>query len=130
MPGTGTVGEGLVYVKTGEDATLSGTILSNAFTKFGEGALNLTGSTTVLSELSVQGGTLKLGSGGFTSRMNSELNINAGATLDLNGSKISIETLGSNNRQVAGINVGGSVTNTSLTTSTLDVASPISGTLG
>ena len=127
-PGTGTVGEGLVYVKTGENATISGTTLANAFTKFGSGSLTLSGNASVLSDLSVQEGTLMLGSNGLTTRMNSELNINAGATLDLNGSKIAVETLGANNRLVATSAVGGAVTNSSGTLSVLNVASPVTGT--
>ncbi len=41
-PGTGTTAEGLVYVKTGESAVLSGNVTANAFTKFGSGTLTLT----------------------------------------------------------------------------------------
>lgn len=126
-PGAGTVGEGLIYVKTGENAIVSGNVTSNALTKFGRGTLTLGSGTSVLSELSVQDGTLKIGSGGLTSRMNSELNVNAGATLDLNGNSIAVETIGANNRQVAGINVGGSITNTGGAAS-LGMAGPIAST--
>lgn len=127
--GAGTLGEGLVYVKTGENAAITGAVTSNAFTKFGSGTLTL-GNASILSELSVQDGTLKIGAGGLTSRMNTELNINAGATLDLNGNSITVETLGANNRSVGttGIaSVGGSVTNTGAL-STLEVGSPVTGT--
>lgn len=128
-PGTGTPGEGLVYVKTGETTTLSGNLLANALTTFGRGTLTLAGNTSVLGDVSVQDGTLRLGSSLF-SRMNSELNINAGATFDLNGFSIAVETIGSNNRQVTGtgggVNFGGSIT--SATPATLHVAGPQSST--
>ena len=61
LPGTGTTGEGLVYVKDGENATISGNLLANAFTKFGRGTLTLSGSGAIHGEVSVQNGTLKLG---------------------------------------------------------------------
>ncbi len=122
-------GEALLYVKSGEDATISGSVMAGSVTKFGSGTLTMAGGTTVSGDVSVQNGTLKLGGAGITSRMNSEININAGATLDLNGTSIAVETIGSNNRQVAGINVGGSITNSNVgTTATLAMASPISST--
>jgi hypothetical protein len=82
-PGTGTTGEALVYVKDSENATISGTVLANAFTKFGRGTLTLSGGGAVHGDVSVQSGTLKLGATNPLSRMNSELNIGSGATLDL-----------------------------------------------
>lgn len=125
-PGTGIPSEGLVYVKAGESATVSGNVTSNAFTKFGAGTLTLSGaSNMVAGDLSIQDGILRVGSAGALSRLNTELNVNSGATLDLNGQNVAFETIGSNNRQVAGANVGGSVTNTSGTTSTLMVAGPV-----
>lgn len=127
-PGTGTVGEGLIYVKEGENASLTGNVTANALTKFGRGTLTLGSGTSVLGDLSIQEGTLKLSGTGLTSRMNSELNINAGATLDLNGSSIAAETIGANNRQVAGIDVGGQITNSSGTASVLGVSSPVNST--
>lgn len=125
-PGTGTPGEGLVYVKSGANATISGGITANAFTKFGNGTLTLSGSNAIAGDISVQSGTLKLGSANVFSRMNSELNINAGATLDLNGFSGTIETIGSNNRLVANALIGGTITNTSGTSATLAMAGPIS----
>ncbi len=128
-PGTGTPGEALVYVKTGETAALSGTVLANALTTFGRGTLTLGDRTTVLGDISVQDGTLRLG-GPVVSRMDSELNINSGATLDLNGNSIAVETIGSNNRQVTGtgggVNFGGSIT--SGPSATLSMAGPQSST--
>lgn len=122
-------GEALLYVKGGEDATISGSVMAGSVTKFGSGTLTMSGGTTVSGDVSVQNGTLKLGGAGITSRMNSEININAGATLDLNGTSIAVETIGSNNRQVGGINVGGSITNSNVgTTATLAMESPISST--
>lgn len=125
-PGTGTPGEGLVYVKTGENAVLAGNVTSNAFTKYGRGTLTIGGSASVLGELSVQDGTLKAGSAQAFSRLNSELNINAGATFDLNGYHAGFETIGANNRQVATANVGGTITNSSATTAALMMAGPVS----
>jgi autotransporter-associated beta strand protein len=122
--GTGTLAEGLVYVKTGETATISGNVTANAFTKFGKGTLVLSGSNTVTGDVSVQEGTLRLNGGSPFSRMNSELNINAGASLDLNGNSVSVETIGGNNRTIATAPVGGSITNTGAA-STLAVASPV-----
>lgn len=128
-PGTGLPGEALVYVKTGETATLSGTVLASAITTFGRGTLTLAGNTAVLGDVSVQDGTLRLG-GAVFSRMDSELNINSGATLDLNGNSIAVETLGSNNRQVTGtgggVSFGGSITSGSA--ATLSMAGPQSST--
>lgn len=128
-PGIGTPGEGLVYTKTGENATLSGTVMANALTTFGRGTLTLAGNATVLGDVSVQDGTLRL-SGAVFDRMNSELNINSGATLDLNGTTIAVETIGSNNRQVTGtgggVNFGGSITSASA--ATLSMAGPQSST--
>lgn len=122
-------GEALLYVKGGEDATISGSVMAGSVTKFGSGTLTMNGGATVSGDVSVQNGTLKLGGTGITSRMNSEININAGATLDLNGTSVAVETIGSNNRQVGGINVGGSITNSNLgTTATLAMQSPISST--
>ncbi len=126
-PGTGIPGEALVYVKTGESAVLSGNVTSNAFTKFGRGTLTLSGATSVLGELSVQEGTLKVGNSLSLNRLNSELNLNAGATLDLNGANVGVESIGSNNRQIAGANVGGTITNgNSSMVSTLMMAGPVS----
>lgn len=125
-PGTGTTAEGLVYVKTGESAVLSGNVTANAFTKFGSGTLTLTGANMISGDLSVQDGIVRIGSAGALSRLNTELNINEGATLDLNGFNVAVETLGNNNRQVATTSLGGRVTNTSGTTGTLMMAGPIS----
>ncbi|MBX7209625.1 MAG: autotransporter-associated beta strand repeat-containing protein [Verrucomicrobiaceae bacterium] len=132
-PGTGTPAEGLVYVKEGENAALSGKLLANAFTKFGRGTLTLSGGGAVLGDVSIQDGTVKVGATNPLSRMDSELNINSGATLDLNGNSIAVETLGSNNRQVTGtgggVNFGGSVTNAAGgSAATLSMAGPQSST--
>ncbi len=126
-PGTGTPGEALVYVKTGETAVLSGAVTSNAFTKFGDGSLTLSGNNMITGDLSVQDGTLLLSGTNPLSRLNTELNINAGATLDLNGTQIGVETLGNNNRTVSAnlAQVGGVVTNTSGIQSSLAVAGAI-----
>jgi autotransporter-associated beta strand protein len=124
-PGTGTVAEGLVYVKSGETATISGNITANAFTKFGNGTLVLGGTNQIAGDVSIQAGTLRLGGGSPFSVMNSELNLNAGATLDLNGTNVTVETLGGNNRAVNADNlgvVGGRVTNTGGTQATLAIA--------
>ena len=131
--GAGNLAEALVYVKSGENATLSGSVVSNFFTKFGAGSLTLSGNNTILGDVSVQTGTLRLGSGNAFSRMNSELNINAGATLDLNGNTAVVETIGGNNRIVgvstaAGTPVGGTITNSSLSPATLAVQAPVNST--
>ncbi|MFY7950522.1 MAG: beta strand repeat-containing protein, partial [Gemmatimonas sp.] len=122
-------GEALLFVKSGENAVISGNVLAGNLTKFGDGTLTLSGSGAVLGDVNVQDGTLKLGASNPFSRLNSELNINSGATLDLNGGSVAVETLGANNRQVTGtgggVNFGGSITNTSGTASTLAVASPV-----
>jgi autotransporter-associated beta strand protein len=125
-PGTGTPAEALVYVKTGENAVISGNVTSNAFTKFGAGTLTLSGTNMVSGDLSIQDGVLKLDGASPLSRLNTELNVNAGATLDLNGTRIATETLGNNNRTITANNaqVGGTVTNTSGTQATLMVAGP------
>lgn len=125
-PGTGSPGEGLVFVKSGENAVISGNVLANQFTKFGNGTLTLSGTNAILGDVSVQAGTLRLGSAGVFSNLNSELNINAGAVLDLNGFSTAVETIGSNNRTVANAFVGGSITNSSGTLSTLMMAGPVS----
>ncbi len=131
-PGAGTLGEGLIYVMESENATITGTIMANALTKFGRGTLILAGNTAVLGEVSIQDGTVKVGGGSVFSRMNSELNINSGAKLDLNGNSIAVETLGGNNRQVTGtgggVTFGGAITNDSGTASTLSVASQVNST--
>lgn len=127
-PGTGTPGEGLVFVKSGESAIISGGITANAFTKFGLGTLTLSGSNAIFGDISVQSGTLSLGSGAAFSRMNTELNVNAGATLDLNGNTAVVESVGGNNRTVAGAQVGGTITNSSGIAATLAVVSPITST--
>lgn len=126
VPGTGTPGEALIYVKTGESAIISGNVTSNAFTKFGRGTLTLSGTTNIAGDLNVQDGTLKLSGSSPLNRLNTELNINAGATLDLNGTQIAVESLGNNNRVVSANNaqVGGVITNSSGTTATLAVAGP------
>jgi autotransporter-associated beta strand protein len=133
-PGTGTTGEGLIFVKSGENATISGSITANALTKFGAGTLTLSGSNGIMGDVSVQSGTLRLGSVSALSRMNSELNVNAGATLDLNGFNAAVESIGSNNRTIANAPVGGSIINSSGTLSTLMMSGPVSsafnGTLG
>ncbi len=122
-PGTGNVGEGLVYVKTGEIAAISGAITANAFTKFGRGTLTLSGNNFFSADVSVQDGTLRLSGMSPFSRMDTELNINSGATLDLNGTGIVLETLGGNNRLVATTDVGGSIINTAGTQAVLGVVS-------
>ena len=125
--GTGTSGEALVYVKTGESAVISGNVTSNAFTKFGRGELTLSGNTSVLGDLSVQDGTLKIGSANTLNRLNTELNVNSGAVVDLNGFNVGLETIGSNNRQIATANLGGTITNSNgSNVSTLMVAGPVS----
>lgn len=128
--GSANSGEALLYVKTGENAAVTGSMLAGSLTKFGTGTLTVNGGA-VMGDVSVQNGTLKLGTTSPFSRMNSELNLNAGATLDLNGNSIAVETLGSNNRQIGGtggnVNIGGSVTSTA-PGATLSVASPIAST--
>ena len=119
------MGEGLVYVKTGEAAVISGNITANAFTKFGKGTLTLSGTNMITGDFSVQDGTVKLGSGNVFSSLNSELNINAGATLDLNGNNTMFETIGANNRLVATAAIGGTVTNSSGTVANLGVAGSV-----
>lgn len=121
-------GEGLVFVKSGENATLSGSITSNLLTKFGNGTLTLSGNNAIMGDVSVQSGTLRFDGDHVLSRMNSELNLNAGATLDLNGRSVAVESIGSNNRTVAGAAVGGTITNGSGTASTLAVVAPITST--
>lgn len=123
--GTGTPGEALLFVKSGENAAISGSISANALTKFGAGTLTLSGTNAIMGDVSVQSGTLRLGGGSVLSRMNNELNINAGATLDLNGNSAAVETIGGNNRTVAGAAVGGTITNSSLSSATLAVQAPV-----
>ena len=125
VPGTGNVGEGLVYVKTGEAAAISGAITANAFTKFGRGVLTLSGNNFFSADVSIQDGTLRLSGANPFSRMDTELNINSGATLDLNGTDIVLETLGGNNRLVATMDVGGSIINTAGTQAVLGVVSGV-----
>ncbi len=125
-PGTGSPGEGLVFVKSGENAVISGNVTANLLTKFGNGTLTLSGNNAILGDVSVQAGTLRLGGSSVLSSMNSELNINSGAILDLNGFSTVVESIGSNNRTVAGANLGGTITNSSGTLSTLMMASPVS----
>lgn len=126
LPGTGIPGEGLIYVKAGENATISGSITANALTKFGDGTLTISGKNGIASDVSVQSGIMKLAGSNVFSRMNSELNINAGATLDLNGYSVSTETIGANNRLVATTLIGGTITNSSATSATLAMSSPVS----
>jgi autotransporter-associated beta strand protein len=125
--GAGTPGEALVYVKPGESASLTGNVTANAFTKFGGGTLVLGGNNFIGGDLSVQQGIVRLSGSNPLSVMNTELNLNAGAALDLNGTRVSVETLGNNNRAVTGNNaqIGGAVTNSSATASTLAVAGPL-----
>jgi autotransporter-associated beta strand protein len=124
-PGTGIPGEALVFVKSGENAVISGNVTANAFTKFGAGSLTLSGNNAIMGDVSVQSGTLRFGGASILSRMNGELNLNAGATLDLNGNSVAVESVGSNNRTVATAAVGGTITNSSGTAATLAVVSPI-----
>jgi autotransporter-associated beta strand protein len=124
-PGTGIPGEALVFVKSGENAVISGSVTANAFTKFGAGTLTLSGNNAIMGDVSVQSGTLRFGGANILSRMNGELNLNAGATLDLNGNSVAVESVGSNNRTVATAAVGGTITNSSGTAATLAVVSPI-----
>jgi autotransporter-associated beta strand protein len=128
-PGTGTTGEGLVFVKSGASAIISGNITSNAFTKFGNGSLELQGAAMAPSFVSVQAGTLKLGGQGVFGTMNADLRVNGGAALDLNGYNGSFETLESNNRLIGAVaRVGGAVKNTSGTPATLNIAGPTTST--
>ncbi|MGC3968297.1 MAG: hypothetical protein QM775_13270 [Pirellulales bacterium] len=124
-PGTGTLGEGLIYVKTGETASISGSILAGALTKFGRGTLVLSGSNRITSDVSVQDGILRLAGSNPFSRLDTELNINAGATVDLNGTSIALETLGANNRTIGGADAGGAIVNTAATQAVLGVVSPV-----
>lgn len=121
-PGIDNIGEALIYVKTGEIATLSGQIISNGLTKFGAGTLVMGNSGDVFGNLSVQEGILKLGSATALSRQATDIHVNSGATLDLNGTSIRVDTITANLRQIAGIDAGGSITNTSGTTATLGVS--------
>ena len=127
-PGTGTPGEGLVYVKAGEIATLSGVIVANGLTKFGAGTLIMANTGEVFGNLNVQEGILKLGSAEALSRLSSDLRINSGATLDLNGNSIRIDSINANQRQIAGIDVGGAITNTYGTLATLGMSGVTSST--
>lgn len=106
-PGIGITGgdvngaEGLVYVKTGENAVISGGITADKFTKFGTGSLALTGDSAVLGNLSIQNGVLKLGTGATNSQQ-TDLVVNSAGTADLNDQTVRIDTLSSSTGSLQG----------------------------
>ncbi|MGC3969634.1 MAG: hypothetical protein QM775_20575 [Pirellulales bacterium] len=120
--GTGQLAEALIYVKAGETATLTGSVLANALTKFGSGTLALGNTGEIFGDISIQEGVLRIDNSNALSRLASDIRINTGATLDLNGHGIRIDSLSGNLRQVAGISIGGRVTNSSTTMGFLGIS--------
>ncbi len=111
--GNGNSGEGVLY--TGGTTTLSGTVLANSLTVFGGGTTVLAGNTVVLGGhqalgLNVQQGTLQVGSTAAVHPMNTAVNLNLGANLDLNGNTFAVGVLNG-----AFNNSGGTVGNSSTT---------------
>ena len=113
-------GEGLVYVKTA--ATISGNVTSNGFTKFGPGALSVSGTSNgILGSFAVQQGTVTFaGAASTTAQMG--LVLNDTATLDLAGQNIDFGSL--NNLGNTG---GGIVTNSGTGTNTLIINGTAAG---
>lgn len=129
-PGIGVTGgdangaEGLVYVKSGESATISGSVTADKFTKFGTGALTLSGNSAILGNLSVQNGTLKLGSGATNSQQ-TDLVVNNSGKVDLNDQTVMVDTLSSSTGNLQG---GGLIGNNGLGNARLMIAGTGSGT--
>jgi autotransporter-associated beta strand protein len=122
-PGTGvaggsaTSGEGLVYVAgvpggSVQNATISGAITANRFTKSGLGNLTLTGNQMLLGVVSVQNGILKIGTSNAINGLQTDLAVNNTGTVDLNGLAISVDTLSSSSAATTGGGVVGTSTGT------------------
>ena len=119
--GSAASGEGVIYV--GGTTTLTGNVTANGLTKFGNGILILNGNTQVQGATSangfaVQAGTLRIGSSAALLAGVTALNVNLGATVDLNGNTLRVGSL-----NAAANNSGGLITNDSATAANLTVAS-------
>ncbi|MGC3968279.1 MAG: autotransporter-associated beta strand repeat-containing protein [Pirellulales bacterium] len=120
--GSATSGEGVVYVG-GTSTTMTGAITANGFTKFGSGTLILNANAQIFGSaitngLAVQEGTLRFGPNTQFASGYTALNVNLGATVDLNGQDISVAALnGAQNGS------GGIVTNSNAAAATLTLGS-------
>ena len=77
---------------------LAGNVTANGLTKFGSGTLVLNGNVQVLGSsfangFAVQDGTLRVGSSAALLAGVTALNVNLGATVDLNGNTLSVGSL-------------------------------------
>ncbi len=87
--------EGIIYVSgnTGTAATISGGISARTITKTGAGALMLSGSNGIYGALTVNNGTLTLGSSAATTRQTTALVLNDTAKLNVNGGNATFASL-------------------------------------
>lgn len=91
--GTADSGEGLIYVRGGKTATLSGQVTVNDLTKFGPGTLLISGNTRANSFI-VHEGILKMTPAGNATAGFSELYLNNQGMLDLDGQSLKVTGLG------------------------------------
>lgn len=128
-------GEGLFYVAPNVTATISGGVTSNSFTKFGGGTAVLAGALNgIFGALTIQDGTLKIGTGANAISLETDLVLNGEGVLDLNGNGATFNALYNNSAVGGGVitNNGASDATLTITSTTPTVAAPPSrtGTIG
>ncbi len=102
----GTSGEGIFYVAPGMQGTLTGSLFARGLTKFGSGTLVFDGANEILGNLTVQGGTLKIGSGARPTTFATPLAVNSNGVLDLNGLSYAFDSLGTTGGAAGGVITG------------------------
>lgn len=112
--GSTTSGEGLVFVASGQNATISGSMSANRFTKSGLGNLTISGNQMILSSTTAQNGILKIGTANAINNLQTDLVVNSTGIVDLNGLTVSLDTLSSGGVTTAGGVVGTSTGNAKL----------------
>jgi hypothetical protein len=104
-----TYGEGLVYVGAGVSSgttTLSGAITARNFTKFGEGALRLTGNLAGLEgNFAVNSGVVSFG-GANAGLLTATLSLNDLGTLDLSGGNVFLGGLAGTQGVITNLSAG------------------------
>ena len=104
-----TYGEGLLYVgagATGGTITLSGAITARNFTKFGEGALRLTGNLAGLEgNIAINSGTVTFG-GSNVGPAGATLSLNDLATLNLAGANVYLGGLAGTQGVITNLSAG------------------------